>query len=166
MALRPLTKDRWNELIALEIEVFGPHEQLFTWECLERLCTRYGAGIEVAIEDDRLFGYLAMFPLTREGVQDLRRRDKFGVCGMCTDAICATLDGSEAFYFEVIAAAPDATRDVRRELMQEMAKKIGNYTRDVYSCPVTAVGLRIMDRMAFKPVSEPGLDRLYVLRKG
>ena len=165
MALRPLTKDRWNELIALEIEVFGPHEYLFTRESLKRLTARFDAGITIALEHDRLCGYLSLFPLTREGVRELTDNKKLGVCSMRADAIGTTWEDSDAIFFEVVAAAPDSTRDLRRELMQEMARKIVAYSHDVYSCPVTEVGLKIMDRMKFKPVSEPGLDQLYIRHK-
>lgn len=165
MPLRPLTRDRWNELIALEVEVFGPHEYLFSEECLGRLAGRHDAGITIAVEDDRLCGYLSFFPLTREGTRELIDQNKLGVSGMSADAICRTWEDSEALFFEVVAAAQDASKDLRRELMQEMARKVFDYPRDVYSCPVTEVGLKIMSRLKFTPLSEPGLDRIYVGRK-
>jgi hypothetical protein len=165
--LRPLRPTDWRVVERLEAALFPNFSETFDQSFFQRLAGLAPKLIWVLEEKGCVVGYLSLVPLSARGVTALVHEGKTTIAEMSGDHFGYPPRSPAAYFVEVIAVAPGASRHVRYRLLREAAKRIGSLKAfDWYAIPITPDGVRLAQKFGFKKADRSEHSNLHILRSG
>ena len=146
-----------ESIVRLEESLFSNDSHAFRSKTISRYFDKCPQAFRVAVDGNRLVGYLVLFPLTQAGVRDVFDRSPTSIVFIDPDFVAPSFERDHrGLFVEVLAASPDCSLQMKIALLRNMMQTMSAFHTPLFTCPISEIGLSIAKRLGFKQMKAAG----------
>ena len=165
--LRYAAPTDWDSVIALEEQIFDDAPTLFKLADIQRIHSAQEKFLVISGNAKGIDGYLSLLLLNRTALRYCLRNEITSICKLPTELLPCTPKDCSGVFFEVIAFGRNISQNCRKPLVSVLYEAMNRFAHlPSLCCPVTEVGMHIVQKNGFSPLAEAGLNRPYLRGPG
>ena len=161
--LKRISRSDYASLITLERDIFPGTPGLFDGPCIRHAMQYYNYSIVIGKDDHRIESYFSFFPLTKNGFDYCIRHGITTICHFPAELFRPRQHKITSIFLEVLATTNSCPYSIKADTIEVAINLLRRFWfLPFLSCPVSKEGLRILNKLGFKPTNEAGLNKLYL----
>jgi len=152
-----------EKIVKLESEIFGNSVPLFKFPSIQSYFDRCPKAFRVVSRGKDLLGYSVIFPLNEYGKIDVEKNHRTTIMDIDINFLCERFGSfTKALYIEVIAVSSNSSNYASISLLRDLFNTLAEFKLPIYTCPITDVGLNLVERFGFEPLNNNTQSKVFV----